>query len=692
MGSPPPRAPRPNVRRSEPATFDRRHARRHARREQLEATPRRVPLSRSAREGRSEGHAVERVALAAAIVLVVASPACSETPTSSPPVSFDAGCRDCGPACDAGQTACGLMCVDLAADPAHCGSCETSCEPGVPCASGSCVCGPGQRYCSGASGIESCVDIATDVAHCGDCGARCPTGGTCTDGVCACASGRVVCDADGGRGTCVDLSTSVLHCGACGAMCPTTFDCVSGTCACPPDRVLCTAAGAQRCADLSSERSSCGSCGNACATDQICEAGRCVGACSVGDVCTATSDCRDEPAADFPTTPGAFCEPAARETVMLDGHSWDEVRYAGGYCLGNYGPYSAGACDPFVDSTCPACAKCVVLRNDPVHGAVTGCMQRCEVTSAGWSSSRSGCRDGYRCNFGVGTEVCVPACTSDDECRATWIDADHDGERSAGETIYDATSDATCDAVTGSCIGLPFQPDARPGDPCTSSRDCGSLGHCLTTWPGGGYCTRLGCTLDGRGCEPGSICHPLYLHSDGSCLRSCTFADETDPSQILGRGGGDPDCRSPGYHCMPLEGGPAGGCFAGNFNDVTEPNVGEPCTGNADCYSPYGLGACGGVFGVRYCTITQCGPVPFGHSGGTRSTLCPEGTVCVGDPRVYSHCLRTCDPALAGADCPAQHVCHSMGDPRTPVCFPRCRGDGDCGGRDRCLEGICRRP
>ncbi|MCC7534752.1 MAG: hypothetical protein IT379_00990, partial [Deltaproteobacteria bacterium] len=561
---------------------------------------------------------------------------------------------------------------------------------GVSCTSGTCRCAAGQRVCASASGVESCVDPTSDADHCGACGQRCPAGATCVAGTCTCAAGRVVCPSDGARGTCVDITTSVLDCGACGSPCPATFDCVAGVCLCPSDRTLCgESTPAARCVDVTTDEGSCGACDRACAPGMICESGRCVGECAVGDVCTTSAECRSDPPAALPDTPGAFCSPEVRETVTVDGVTWDEIRDAGGYCLGDMGFASLGACELGSDDGCPSCAQCHLLGVDPTMGPLTACLQRCDLTSTGWATTRSGCRDGYRCD--LAREVCVSGCTSDAQCRATWTDADGDGLHSDGETTYDASSSATCDPSTGTCTSLPFDPDARPGDPCTRDRDCGLLGTCLLGWPGGGYCTRLACTLDGRGCEPGSTCLPYYVHADGACLRACTLGDETEPSQILGAGGGDPDC-GPGYACISLRGAASGGCTIGVFNDVTEPNVAEPCDTAADCYSPYGLGGCATTFGVRWCALAQCGAAPFGHDGGTRSTLCPEGTVCVGDPREYSQCLRSCDPALAGADCPASHVCHSMGDPRTPVCFPRCRGDGDCGGRDRCLEGICRRP
>ncbi len=78
-------------------------------------------------------------------------------------------------------------CDTAISDPAHCGSCTTTCGAGVPYCSPSGVsvnaftctsgCAPGLSLCGG-----SCVNENTDPAHCGDCNTPCPpvSGGTST--------------------------------------------------------------------------------------------------------------------------------------------------------------------------------------------------------------------------------------------------------------------------------------------------------------------------------------------------------------------------------------------------------------------------------------------------------------------------------------------------------------------------------
>lgn len=60
-------------------------------------------------------------------------------------------------ACGAGLTLCGGACVDLSADPSHCGACGLSCPPGAACTNGACfapqICGDGL-----VQGSESCDD------------------------------------------------------------------------------------------------------------------------------------------------------------------------------------------------------------------------------------------------------------------------------------------------------------------------------------------------------------------------------------------------------------------------------------------------------------------------------------------------------------------------------------------------------
>jgi hypothetical protein len=105
-----------------------------------------------------------------------------------------------------GCTTCGVDCVDVATDPAHCGTCDHACAAGEICNAGACACPPGQVPCGG-----SCVDTSADVTHCGDCNTACPPGAACDAGGCACGGSLQLCSGD-----CVDTDLDTNHCGACG--------------------------------------------------------------------------------------------------------------------------------------------------------------------------------------------------------------------------------------------------------------------------------------------------------------------------------------------------------------------------------------------------------------------------------------------------------------------------------------------
>jgi hypothetical protein len=68
------------------------------------------------------------------------------------------------------------------------GSCDdapdgTECGGGQICANGGCACPSGEQTCGGV-----CVDLATDPSHCGSCGNNCTSdAGACIHGACVCS-------------------------------------------------------------------------------------------------------------------------------------------------------------------------------------------------------------------------------------------------------------------------------------------------------------------------------------------------------------------------------------------------------------------------------------------------------------------------------------------------------------------------
>ncbi len=88
---------------------------------------------------------------------------------------------DGGDACGSLLTACNGDCVDLLADPNHCGSCNNACDPDSEvCVNGRCGKDCGELLdCNG-----SCVDPQSDDQNCGGCGNECGSGSTCENGDC----------------------------------------------------------------------------------------------------------------------------------------------------------------------------------------------------------------------------------------------------------------------------------------------------------------------------------------------------------------------------------------------------------------------------------------------------------------------------------------------------------------------------
>lgn len=325
--------------------------------------------------------------------------------------------------------------------------------------------------------------------------------------------------------------------------------------------------------------------------------------------------------------------------------------YEGGYCTNadvdspQAVPGSPSACDLNLASDDPAqagmdgcepCAKCVRTLVASSTGAdVVQCLARCVPSATG----AGGCRAGYSC--GLGSHTCEPRpCDGDASCRA--VEFPSDGGVSF---CADPTSASTCNVLTGRCVGTGGTGHA--GDPCTHDADCEAEGRCFAEvhFPSapGGYCTKLGCDVPGLECVAGETC--LYL-APALCTRRCTVGGD-DVTSVLGVGGHGDTCR-PGFACFYDSHSPAGtpgngGCFFGNYNDVTVPNIGHPCLVEADCYSPFGDGFCGFETNPS-CSVRGCAGFP------DPGTVCVSGSTCISLGRDFSLCLLPC---ATDADCVA---------------------------------------
>lgn len=191
-----------------------------------------------------------------------------------------AGCGSpiVGQSCADGFTRCGDRCVDLSADPGHCGTCSLSCSAGDVCASGDCAPADGGVFDAGDAGDAEMPDAgdgglgdggtpdgSMGDGSMGDGGL--PDGGLPDGGSCVCDLGELCCDLG-----CVRPQSDPNDCGGCGIRCGAAEVCSAGACAavCDPGFTFCSG----RCFDLANDPNHCGSCTLSCPSG-ICIEGAC---------------------------------------------------------------------------------------------------------------------------------------------------------------------------------------------------------------------------------------------------------------------------------------------------------------------------------------------------------------------------------------------------------------------------------
>lgn len=400
--------------------------------------------------------------------------------------------------------------------------------------------------------------------------------------------------------------------------------------------------------------------------------------------CETDKDCPD----------GTFCDPEIARELELPGSpsgAIDQALFPGGSCspkpLVTAG--SAGACDstlPQPSQGCGTNGACVLEAID--QDIFAACRPACEPSAAD-----SGCeRPGYTCDFGL--SACIEGCRSDAECRVQLMDGDRDG---AYDSIgYDGDSQATCDARTARCTH-PGAASVETGSACERLDDCASDGQCLQggaaaglQFPGG-YCTVVGCDVPGRECQGDSaVCEPLrpLLANSASasfCLTGCEVGAEPEEAR-LGADGHGSGCR-PGYRCHYNGGAGAesGVCVGGVYNDITTNNIGDACSADSECYSPFGLARC-----LRYtataagiqapsgmCTLLDC------NAPGIPSDVCGARAECITFTRDVTFCIPNCG---SPDECADGFACtDDDGDPSSPrVCYPACSAASDCRNGQRC--------
>lgn len=231
------------------------------------------------------------------------------------------------------------------------------------------------------------------------------------------------------------------------------------------------------------------------------------------------------------------------------------------------------------------------------------------------------------------TNTCVDACTSDDWCKIVDVTVTDDGF--IDQWVYDPTFPSSCNATTGRCE---FQACLVGAEP--EADQLGADGH-------------------GAGCEAGQ-----------SCIWDGSSGPAADANGI---------------------------CFPGEYNDITESNVGGACDSAADCYSPFGYGAClneifnpsllGDLSGA--CTIANCGVFDDGMGGAidgilpgveTNIPVCDSsaGELCVnfapsGPPQTF--CMKSCETA---SECAPGYACAVLLTDGGRLCWPSCSTDDEC--------------
>jgi hypothetical protein len=365
-------------------------------------------------------------------------------------------------------------------------------------------------------------------------------------------------------------------------------------------------------------------------------------------------------------------------------------RFPNGVCTpiaaAPYDPSAFSSCFPGAprdEQGCGDTGECVGV--SVADESLVACRPSCDPSA----KQPCGGRFGYTCDFD--SYACVEGCQSDEECRLVLQDSDGDGE--ADSLRYDDESEASCDVNTFRCVH-DGSAGAATGDPCERLDDCDPEGLCLDplqTFAGvpfpGGYCSKLGCDQPGRECDKDAVCERLRPIRGGFvtaplCLDACKVGAEPE-GERTGVNAHGVGCRE-GYACHYNGGsGNAGVCVGGNFNAISQNNVGGACETDADCYSPFGLGACmqlavGDVSSpTGICSILDCG------APGLPEDICGAGNQCIGLDGDLTFCVQSCSKAEA---CTDHFACaDDDGSPATDnVCFPACFSDADCRADEVC--------
>lgn len=470
--------------------------------------------------------------------------------------------RKSGKSCGAERTACGDLCFDLKNDPAHCGTCEAFCGPGVACVDGACGTCDVKARCGAA-----CVDLLSDRQNCGACGAACKADEACKDSKC------IKCPLCGQDDKCTDTSSDPLHCGGCNQPCPAENSCQVGKCV----RVcaLKCASGCVTAETLKNDPANCGACEHACARDET-QTGQCLNGlcvqCRPGmRDCdhNLVNGCETEVDVDVDNcgvcgkacSPGVNAAPACVNgkcgagrcldgTADCDGKSGCEtvIRSDVANCgaCGNTCPPCANGTAQCANGTCAcSCAvnatlcgsTCVQTTDDTANCGACG--RRCAECRGGTASCSGGL---CGCNCPYGTTRCGNACVAldfnDQNCGACNVQCRGEAKCAGRQCVCPDGGDwLLCD---NTCVQK-----ERDSENCGA---CGNRCEDATRIYGcvAGACKSFECRpglydCDGAGaCESSTPCEPprkttAPTEKKGGCFPAGTLVDTPTGKQFIER-------------------------------------------------------------------------------------------------------------------------------------------------------------
>lgn len=557
--------------------------------------------------------------------------------------------------CDTGYLDCdgnGSSCeTHVADDPAHCGSCTTTCTAphGTPgCTGTTCTvtaCTAPYLDCN-QSPTDGCeADKDHDPTHCGDCATDCTALGaafTCVAGRCeasSCTTGTAECDGNPNTLCETNTQTDAQHCGYCQRACNlahATSLCTAGECAvdqCASGWADCDGAPGNGCeTNLATTTAHCGACGHGCsnagAAIAACVQGQCAPTCTpgYGDCSTPATPAADDGCETSTASSASNCGACGR---VCSGSHVDTAQCSNGRCTSSCDAGWSNCAQPAAPAADDGCE--ISSGTDPQNCGACG--RICSTVHAG----NLGCSAGLCnpvCQTGYGNCVKPAAPAADDGCEANVaFDPDNCGSCgracASGHVLGRSCSAGECDSACqpgwGNC-SKPVAPAADNGceiDLTDSVANCGACGRA---------CSSTG--VDTATCS-NSLCVSTCTGSLGNC--STPAAPAPDDGCEIDLGGDADNCGACGYVCSGQH-ATARACSSGSCAPTCAANFGD-CqtplapTNDDGCEHPvdadvFNCGACGRACSTSHVASETC-------QAGTCKPYCDVG---------YSSCSSPASP------------------------------------------------